>query len=65
MISADEKIINVVQNSPETVEVFEKNNIKVYGWGSMANSRIGDAAQKKGVDIEYLLNELKEFEKTN
>lgn len=65
MIKKDEKIADVIKETPGIERVFEKNHIKVFGWGSMANNRIGDAARKKGVELDSLLNELHQYEKSH
>ena len=65
MITKDNKIADVVRDIPGIDKVFEKNHIKIHGWGSMANNRIGDAARKKGVELDSLLNELHQYEKSH
>ena len=61
MISAEDKIADVVTKFPGIEEVFKKYKIKVFGWGSLAKYHIGDVAEYKGINLEELLKSLNEF----
>ena len=64
LITKDEKIADVIWKDPEIAKVFQKYNIKAFGWGSMGNYRIGDAARKKGIKLDNLLDDLNQYENT-
>lgn len=65
MITKDDNIGEVVMNNPDLERIFKNYNIKVFGWGSMSNYRIGDAARIKDIDLEELLDELNSFSKAS
>ena len=63
MISADDRIADVVRKIPSTENVFKDYKIKVFGWGSLAKYHIGDVARMKGIEEDELLEDLNDFAK--
>lgn len=58
MFNKDTKIIDVLQQHPETAKVFERFGMGCIGCMGMINETIESGAKMHQISIEKLLNEL-------
>lgn len=63
MITKEMNIIEVVNNYPESVEVFTKYGMGCFGCMAARFENIEQGAQAHGIDVDALINDLNEATK--
>lgn len=58
MITKDSKILEVVQNNPETVTVFQNHGLGCVGCMLAQFETLGEGAAAHGLDIDVLVEDL-------
>jgi len=57
-ITKEMNIIEVIQNYPQSVEVFKKHGMSCFGCAAARFENIGQGAAAHGVDIDALIDDL-------
>ena len=63
-LSADSNIREVLENYPNAVGVFLKNNLHCVGCAAAQFETLSDVANEFELDVEKLIEEIKEGEKS-
>lgn len=58
MITKDSKILEVVQNNPETITVFQNHGLGCVGCMLAQFETLGEGAAAHGLDVDKLVEDL-------
>lgn len=62
-LNRDSNILETIENYPEAIEIFVKSGLPCVGCAAARFEKLSDVADEFGIDLDKLIEELKNSEK--